>query len=60
MAALRKPRGVNATLECEDGQLYEVYYTFYVKGSVANGLFVPGEPIGEGVGWRFGYTTARR
>lgn len=50
MAALRAPRGVNATLECEDGALDSVYYTFFVKGSVADGLFVPGEPVGEGVG----------
>ena len=50
MGALRKARGVNATLECEDGALYEIEYTFSVKGSVADGLFVPEEPIGEGIG----------
>jgi len=50
MAALNKPRGVNATLECEDGQLYEVYYTFNTIGSIADGTFVPSNPVGEGVG----------
>lgn len=49
-AALRRARGVNATLECDDGALYEIEYTFSVKGSVADGLFVPEEPIGEGDG----------
>lgn len=48
MEALRRPRGVNATLECDDdNQLYEVYYTFNVKGSVAGGIFVPANPVGE-------------
>lgn len=51
MAALEKPRGVNATIECDDGgQLYEVYYTFNTKGSVADGVFVPENPVGEGNG----------
>lgn len=50
MAALNKPRGVNATIECDEGQLYEVYYTFNVKGSVADGLFVGEQPVGEGNG----------
>ncbi|KAK5130030.1 hypothetical protein LTR08_002546 [Meristemomyces frigidus] len=48
MRALHRVRGVNATIECEQGQLYEVEYTFNVKGSVADGLFVPVEPLGEG------------
>jgi ribonuclease T2 len=51
MAALRRPRGVNATIECDaDGELFEVYYTFNVKGSIANGIYVPVEPVGEGNG----------
>lgn len=50
MLALNKPRGVNATLECDNGQLYEVYYTFNTYGSIADGLFVPTNPVGEGLG----------
>jgi len=51
MSALHKVRGVNATLECDDGgQLYEIEYTFNVKGSVADGVFVPVNPVGEGNG----------
>ncbi|KAI9811250.1 MAG: ribonuclease T2-like [Pycnora praestabilis] len=48
MAALNRPRGVNATIECYDGALDEVYYSFDVRGSVANGQFVPENPVGEG------------
>lgn len=48
MEALHRPREVNATLECNnDSQLYEVHYTFNVKGSVADGIFVPANPVGE-------------
>ena len=50
MAALRAPRGVSATIECSDGQLEQVYYTFNVRGSIADGTFVPAEPVGEGNG----------
>lgn len=50
IAALRAARGVNATLECEDGVLYEIEYTFNVHGSVADGIFVAVEPTGEGDG----------
>jgi len=50
MNALRKARGVNATLGCDNGELYQIEYTFAVRGSVANGQFVPQEPIGEGDG----------
>lgn len=47
MSALQKPRGVNATIGCDDGgQLYEVYYPFNVTGSVADGLFAPENPVG--------------
>jgi len=50
-SALRRARGVNATLECDKtGALYEIEYTFNVKGSVADGVFVPAEPVGEGIG----------
>ncbi|KAL9095360.1 MAG: hypothetical protein Q9165_002231 [Trypethelium subeluteriae] len=50
MAALRAPRGVNATIECSDGQLDQVYYTFHVRGSIDGGTFVAAEPVGEGNG----------
>ena len=48
MAALNAPRGVNATLECDGAQIYEVYYTFNTYGSIADGIFVPASPVGEG------------
>ena len=48
MRALNRPRGVNATIECDQGQLFEVYYTFDTIGSIANGIFVPQNPVGEG------------
>ncbi|KAI9667201.1 MAG: ribonuclease T2-like [Bathelium mastoideum] len=50
MNALRAARGVNATIECSDGQLDQVYYTFHVRGSIADGTFVAAEPVGEGNG----------
>ncbi|KAH9812968.1 ribonuclease T2 [Teratosphaeria destructans] len=50
MAALNAARGVNATIECDDDELYQVEYTFNVQGSVADGVFVPAEPVGEGNG----------
>lgn len=50
MAALSGPRGVNATLSCDNGALYQVEYTFNVYGSVANGQFVPEQPVGESNG----------
>ncbi|KAI9726449.1 MAG: ribonuclease T2-like [Chrysothrix sp. TS-e1954] len=46
-AALKKPRGVEATVECEDGAIDEVYYAFDIKGSVQTGQFEPAKPIGE-------------
>ena len=49
-AALRAARGVDATIECSDGQLEQVYYTFNVRGSIADGTFVPAQPVGEGNG----------
>ncbi|SLM36594.1 Ribonuclease T2-like [Lasallia pustulata] len=48
MSALNQPRGVNATIECDGKFLDQVYYTFDVRGSVANGQFVPENPVGEG------------
>ncbi|MCJ1381806.1 hypothetical protein MMC17_004917 [Xylographa soralifera] len=47
LAALNKPRGVNATIECSDGQLDEVYYFYDVAGTIAEGKFVPQNPVGE-------------
>lgn len=50
MAALNKPRGVAATISCDSGALYQVEYTYNVKGSVADGLFVAEQPVGESNG----------
>ena len=50
MLALRAARGVNATLSCSSGQLDSVEYTFNVQGSVADGQFIPVEPVGESSG----------
>ncbi|MCJ1301354.1 ribonuclease T2-like [Hypocenomyce scalaris] len=48
MRALNRATGVNATIECEGDVLDEVYYSFDVRGSVANGEFVAQNPVGEG------------
>ena len=48
MSALNRPRGVNATIECDGAQIYEVYYTFNTYGSIADGIFIPENPVGEG------------
>ncbi|MCJ1281429.1 ribonuclease T2-like, partial [Xylographa opegraphella] len=37
LAALNKPRGVNASIECYHGQLDEVYYFYDVAGTIAEG-----------------------
>ncbi|MCJ1432781.1 ribonuclease T2-like [Xylographa pallens] len=47
LAALNKPRGVNASIECYHGQLDEVYYFYDVAGTIAEGKFVPQNPVGE-------------
>lgn len=46
-AALSSKRsGVTATLGCKNGALNEIWYHFSVRGSVANGEFVPSNPAG--------------
>ncbi|KAL1297199.1 hypothetical protein AAFC00_004769 [Neodothiora populina] len=50
LAALRAGHGAAASLSCDGHELYQVEYTFNVRGSVANGVFVPVEPVGEGDG----------
>lgn len=42
--ALAKPRGVQATIRCRDGELDEIWYFYNVRGSVETGQFVPTEP----------------
>ena len=44
MAALNKPRGVNASIQCYHGQLDEIYYFYDVAGTIAQGDFVPQNP----------------
>ncbi|PNS20284.1 Ribonuclease T2 [Sphaceloma murrayae] len=50
VAALRKPSGITALPRCSKGEVYEVWYTYNVRGSIANGHFERVEPVGEGVG----------
>lgn len=46
-AALSSKRsGVTATLGCKNSALNEIWYHFSVRGSVANGEFVPSNPAG--------------
>lgn len=36
--------GVNASIQCTDNQLNQVYYHFHVAGSAQNGIYVPTQP----------------
>jgi hypothetical protein len=46
MAALRLDRGCDATVQCRDGHLSEIWYYFNVAGSAQTGVFEPAEPGG--------------
>lgn len=43
-AALAKPRGVQVAIQCNSGELDEIWYFYNVRGSVQTGDFVPAEP----------------
>ena len=43
-AAISKPRGVSAALQCYKGQLDEVWYFYDVAGTIATGDFVSQNP----------------
>lgn len=45
-AALKAPRGVDATVQCQNGAIDEIWYHFNVRGSVQSGDFVPADPDG--------------
>jgi len=49
-AALSANHGADVTLECDGSDLSEVYYTFNVRGSIANATFEAVAPTGEGNG----------
>ncbi|MCJ1250085.1 ribonuclease T2-like [Trapelia coarctata] len=46
LAALQKPRGVSAIIQCASGALDEIWYFYDVQGSVQTGMFVPQNPVG--------------
>ncbi|KAI4182293.1 MAG: hypothetical protein L6R41_006076 [Letrouitia leprolyta] len=46
-AALAKPRGVQVAIQCNSGELDEIWYFYNVRGSVQTGDFVPAEPDGS-------------
>ncbi|EHL00553.1 putative Ribonuclease T2-like protein [Glarea lozoyensis 74030] len=52
-AALKAAFGVTAIIQCDSSALNEVWYSFYVKGSVATGTFVATNPPLRQVGVLF-------
>ncbi|KAF4635847.1 hypothetical protein G7Y89_g2229 [Cudoniella acicularis] len=46
-AALKAAFGVTATIQCSSGALDEIWYSFYVEGSLQTGIFVPTTPVGS-------------
>lgn len=48
LAALKKPRGVDVAIQCENtNELDEIWYFFDVAGSVQTGTFIPSDPDGS-------------
>ncbi|KAI4240970.1 MAG: hypothetical protein L6R40_004850 [Gallowayella cf. fulva] len=47
LAALAKPRGVQVSIQCRNGELDEIWYFFDVRGSVQTGTFVAAQPDGS-------------
>ncbi|CAG8956125.1 hypothetical protein HYFRA_00012042 [Hymenoscyphus fraxineus] len=45
-AALKAKFGVTAAVQCSSGALDEIWYSFYVQGSVATGKFIATNPVG--------------
>lgn len=43
-AALAKPRGVQVSIQCSNSALDEIWYYYYVRGSVQTGTFEPTNP----------------
>ncbi|MCJ1465836.1 ribonuclease T2-like [Pseudocyphellaria aurata] len=46
-AALKAPRGVSVTIQCDNSALNEIWYFFNVRGSVQTGTFVATDPDGS-------------
>ncbi|KAG9239069.1 ribonuclease-like protein T2 [Amylocarpus encephaloides] len=46
-AALKAAFGVTAIIQCSSGALDEVWYSYYVQGSVATGTFIATTPVGQ-------------
>lgn len=45
-AALKAKFGVTAAIQCSSGAIDEIWYSFYVQGSVQTGKFVATNPVG--------------
>ncbi|KAL8926558.1 MAG: hypothetical protein Q9208_002885 [Pyrenodesmia sp. 3 TL-2023] len=45
--ALAKPRGVQVSVQCSNSALDEIWYYYYVRGSVQTGTFEPTDPDGS-------------
>jgi len=45
-AALKAGFGASVTIGCSSGALNEIWYSYYVTGSVQSGTFVPTNPVG--------------
>lgn len=47
-AALTAHHGHNVIINCDNGELNELWYQFNVRGSVQTGTFTPVDPVGSG------------
>ncbi|KAJ4854212.1 ribonuclease t2 family domain-containing protein [Trichoderma breve] len=47
-AALTAHHGHNVVINCDNGELNELWYQFNVRGSVQTGTFTPVDPVGSG------------
>jgi hypothetical protein len=43
-AALKAFRGVEAKIQCDKGELNEIWYFYHVRGSLQTGTFIPTKP----------------
>jgi ribonuclease T2 len=46
-AALEAAHGAGVTIRCSSGAIDEVWYSYYVRGSIQTGEFVAAEPVGQ-------------
>ncbi|KAL6787017.1 ribonuclease T2 [Trichoderma sp. SZMC 28012] len=47
-AALTAHHGHNVIINCDNGELNELWYQFNVRGSIQTGTFTPVDPVGSG------------